>query len=172
MSRSPVAASKRLKASFRPSGDQVGSKQACPRGSETVGHVVAADLARIGLRVRVTPYAGDLASTTRRPGADIVLSRIFPAYPDPVVALRPTLGPRFAAQLDRIARLARPRRLAAAERLESTLLRRDPPAAALGTPTIPERFSARVGCRTFRPLFVGVDLAGLCLAGDAGRKAH
>jgi len=44
-------------------------------------------------------------------------------------------------------------------------LRHDPPVAALGPPTIPELFSSRVGCKTFQPLFFGVDFASLCLPG-------
>jgi ABC-type transport system substrate-binding protein len=131
-----------------------------------VGRVVAADLARIGLRVLVRQYSGDLSPTTERAGADVVLARIYPPYPDPVAALRPTLGRRFASRLDRIARLSRPGRLTAAGRLESELLQRNPPAAAFGTPTIPELFSARIGCKTFQPLYFGVDLGGLCLAGS------
>ena len=131
-----------------------------------VGRVVAADLGRIGLRVLVRQYPGDLTPTTARADADIVLARVFPAYPDPVAALRPTLGRRFASRLDAIARLARPERLAAAERMELEVLQRDPPAAALGTPTIPEFFSARVECKTFQPLFFGVDLGSLCLSGS------
>jgi hypothetical protein len=65
--------------------------------------------------------------------------------------------------VNRLGRLDRPRRLSAAGRLELALLRQRPPAAALGTPTIPEFFSARVGCRKASPLSFGVDLGSLCL---------
>jgi hypothetical protein len=54
-------------------------------------------------------------------------------------------------------------RLPAAGRLELSLLRRQAPAAAFGTPTIPEFFSTRVGCKAFPPVSFGVDLAALCL---------
>ncbi len=130
------------------------------------GHIVAADLARIGIRTFVRQYNGDLAQTLARPGADIVLARVFAPYPDPVVALRIAVGRRLGSRLDRLAQLDRPGRLAAAERLEVNLLRNEAPAAAIGTPTIPELFSARVGCMTFQPLFFGVDLSSLCLHGD------
>jgi hypothetical protein len=92
-----------------------------------------------------------------------VLARTFPAYPDPVAALRAAVGNQ--AGVRRLARLGGARRMKAAERYELELLRRAPPAAAFGTPTIPQFFSARVGCKTFQPLFFGVDLAALCLRG-------
>jgi ABC-type transport system substrate-binding protein len=128
-----------------------------------IGRIVAADLARIGVSTFVRQYPGDLAPATTRPGADIVLARVFAPYPDPVAALRAELGSRYKARLDALAQLDRPQRLIAAGRLELDLLRRSAPIAAIGTPTIPELFSTRVGCKTFQPLFFGVDLAGLCL---------
>jgi peptide/nickel transport system substrate-binding protein len=127
------------------------------------GRIVAADLGRIGIHTRVSQYAGALAPTTERTGADIVLARVFAPYPDPVAALRAALGDRDASALDRIARLDRRSRITAAAQFELNLLRTSPPAAAFGTPTIPEFFSARVGCKTFQPLFFGVDLSRLCL---------
>jgi hypothetical protein len=92
-----------------------------------------------------------------------VLARVYAPYPDPVAMLRAELGKPFAARLDALAQLDRPERLNRAERFELDVLQRNAPAAAIGTPTIPEFFSARVGCKTFQPLFFGVDLAGLCL---------
>jgi hypothetical protein len=68
-----------------------------------------------------------------------------------------------ALGLERLAQLDRPRRLSAAGRLEIALLRPRPPAAGLGTPTIPECFSTRVGCKTPSALSFGVDLGSLCL---------
>ena len=35
--------------------------------------------------------------------------------------------------------------------------------AAIGTPVIPEFFSARVSCHIFQPLEFGADLGSLCL---------
>jgi DNA-binding SARP family transcriptional activator/ABC-type transport system substrate-binding protein len=129
-----------------------------------VGRIVTADLQRIGLRVRQRHYPGDVSSRTRRSNADIVLARVFAPYPDPVAFMRRAFG--VAAEplgVNRLGRLDRPRRLSAAGRLELALLRQRPPAAALGTPTIPEFFSARVGCRKASPLSFGVDLGSLCL---------
>jgi DNA-binding SARP family transcriptional activator len=128
-----------------------------------VGRIVAADLGRIGIHTHVRQYAGALAPTTERTGADIVLARIFAPYPDPVAALRAALGDRDTSELDRLARLNDRTRITATAQLELNLLRTSAPAAALGTPTIPEFFSARVGCKTFQPLFFGVDLSHLCL---------
>jgi ABC-type transport system substrate-binding protein len=133
-----------------------------PRCAE-VARIVAADLQPIGIRTTVRQYSGDLAATIARPGADIVLARVYAPYPDPVAMLRAELGKPFAARLDALAQLDRPERLNRAERFELDVLQRNAPAAAIGTPTIPEFFSARVGCKTFQPLFFGVDLAGLCL---------
>jgi hypothetical protein len=131
-----------------------------------VGRIVAADLARIGIRVTLRTYAGPISATTHRRGADIVLARVHSPYPDPVATLRAHhFGARLTDRLDAVASLDRPQRLEAAERLELDLLKREAPVAAFGNPTIPEFFSARVGCKTFQPLFFGVDLAGLCLHG-------
>jgi hypothetical protein len=60
-------------------------------------------------------------------------------------------------------RLDRAHRLAAAGRVEIKLLQNDPPAAAFGTPTFPEFFSARVGCKRWGGLGSAVDLTALCL---------
>jgi ABC-type transport system substrate-binding protein len=130
-----------------------------------VGRLVADDLRRIGLQVHQRRYPGGMSPSTRRTGADIVLARVFPPYPDPVAFLRRALGTE-AERLDMkpLAKLDRARRLSAAGRLELALLRQRPPAAALGTPTIPEFFSARVGCKTPSALSFGVDFGGLCLA--------
>ena len=83
------------------------------------------------------------------PGADITLARVLALYPEPVAFLRAALGdaaPR--RRLRAISLLDRPRRIAAAARLEQILLRKSAPAAAFGTPAIPQFFSERVGCRT------------------------
>jgi DNA-binding SARP family transcriptional activator len=125
------------------------------------GDLIKADLERIRLRVTIRHYAGGLTSQLRRNGADMVLARVFPPYPDPVAALRAATGNIAAVAGFNKRPLAK--RPAATERLELRLLRHDPPAAAFGTPTMPQFFSARAGCKTFQPLFFGVDLATLCL---------
>jgi len=129
-----------------------------------VGRLVAADLQRVGIRVRLRNYRGDIASRTHRAATDIVLARILAPYPDPVAFMRNALG--VAAKglgVEKLAHLNRPRRLSAAGRLELALLRHRPPAAAIGTPTVPEFFSARVGCKKPSSLSFGVELGSLCL---------
>jgi ABC-type transport system substrate-binding protein len=129
-----------------------------------VARWVAADLKRIGIRVRRRQYPGDVSSRRHRAGTDMVLARVFAPYPDPVAFMRSAFGASAEALgVARLAELDRRRRLSAAGRLELVLLRKRPPAAALGTPTIPEFFSARVGCKTPSALSFGVDLGSLCL---------
>jgi DNA-binding SARP family transcriptional activator/ABC-type transport system substrate-binding protein/streptogramin lyase len=130
------------------------------------GQIIRADLEHIGLHIELRPYAGAIAPATTRPGADIVLARVFAPYPDPVAFLKTALGGRFAQdRLDKLTRLDRSQRFAAASRLEFQLMRGPAPLAALGTPAIPEFFSARVSCHIFQPLQFGTDLASLCLPG-------
>lgn len=129
-----------------------------------VGRLVAADLRHIGIHVRQRHHPGGVSSRTHRSGTDMHLARVFARYPDPVAFMRRAFGVSAGALgVARLARLDRPRRLSAAGRLELALLRERPPAAALGTPTIPEFFSARVGCKTPSALSFGVDLGSLCL---------
>lgn len=129
-----------------------------------LGRIIQADLARIGIRIQLRPYAGAIASATTRPGADIVLARVFAPYPDPAAFLKAALRGRFAQ--DRLATLAglnRGQRLTAASQLELQLMRGPAPLAAIGTPIIPEFFSARVSCHIFQPVEYGADLASLCV---------
>ena len=131
-------------------------------GCLRLGQIIQADLEHIGLHIKLRPYAGAIASATSPPGADIVLARVFGPYPDPVAFLRTALGGRFAQdRLDKIARLDRRQRLAAAGQLELQLMRGQAPLAAFGTPAIPEFFSARVSCHIFQPLQFGADLGSL-----------
>lgn len=133
-------------------------------GCTELGQIIQADLARIGIRIQLRPYAGTIASATTRPGADIVLARVFAPYPDPAAFLKAALGGRFAQ--DRLATLTgldRSQRLTAAGQLEFQLMHGPAPLAAIGTPVIPEFFSARVSCHIFQPLEFGADLGSLCL---------
>jgi hypothetical protein len=112
--------------------------------------------------VKEVRYAGDIGARTRQPRTDIVLARVFARYPDPLAFMTRALGPRASTShlLDQVDRA---HRLAAAGRLEIRRLRNDPPAAAFGTPTVPEFFSARVGCKRWTALGSAVDLTALCL---------
>jgi DNA-binding SARP family transcriptional activator len=126
------------------------------------GQLISRDLRRLRIHVKEVRYAGDIGARTRRAGTDIVLARVFARYPDPLAFMNRALGPRAPTRhpLDRVDRA---HRLAAAGRLEIRLLRNDPPAAAFGTPTVPEFFSARVGCKQWTALESAVDLTALCL---------
>ena len=133
------------------------------------GQLIAADLRRLQIRVRELRYAGDIGSRTRRIGADVVLARVFARYPDSIAFMSRALGTRATAQLPApppLARLDRAHRLAAAGRLEIRRLRDDPPAAAFGTPTVAEFFSARVGCKRWSALASAVELPAVCLSHD------
>jgi hypothetical protein len=89
-------------------------------GCTKVGQVVQADLEHIGLHIKLQTYAGAVAPATSRPGADIVLARIFAPYPDPVAFLKTALGPQLAqGHLDQLALLDQNQRIASASRLES-----------------------------------------------------
>ena len=133
-------------------------------GCLQLGQIIQANLERIGLHIQLRPYAGAIASATSQPGADIVLARVFAPYPDPVAFLKTALGGRFAQdRLDNLARLDRSQRLTAAGQLELQLIRGPAPLAAIGTPAIPEFFSARVSCHITQPLQFGADLSSLCL---------
>ena len=133
-------------------------------GCTKVGQIIQADLEHIGLRIKLQPYAGAIASATSRPRADIVLARVFAPYPDPVVFLKTALGPWFAQDhLDKLAQLDQNQRIASASRLESQLMHGPAPLAAFGTPAIPEFFSARVSCHVFQPVQFGADIGSLCL---------
>ena len=129
-----------------------------------LGRTVRANLLRIGIRVDLARYGGDIGSATRRSRADITLARVLALYPEPVAFLRAALGDAAPhRRLRAISLLDRRHRIAAAARLEQILLRRAAPAAAFGTPAIPQFFSERVGCRTSSAASFGTDLGALCL---------
>jgi ABC-type transport system substrate-binding protein/DNA-binding SARP family transcriptional activator/streptogramin lyase len=133
-------------------------------GCTKLGQIIQADLARIGIRMQLQPYAGAIGSATARSGADIVLARAIALYPDPAAFLKTALGGGFGQEsLARLAGLDRDQRVSAASQLELQLMRGPAPLAAIGTPVIPEFFSARVRCHVFQPLEFGADLGSICL---------
>jgi ABC-type transport system substrate-binding protein len=133
-------------------------------GCLEVGRIVAADLQQIGIAVRVQSYPGDVASPSHASRGDLVLTRAFAPYPDPVAFLRTSLDTMVPqTRLNAITQLDRRQRLVETATLEQQLLRNQAPAAAFGTPAIPEFVSARANCMTFPPTSFGVDLAAICL---------
>jgi hypothetical protein len=121
-------------------------------------------LARMGRRIQLQPYAGAIGSATTRSGVGIVLAQAVAPYPDPAAFLKTALGGGFGQDgLAKLGGLDRDQRVSAASQLELQLMRGPAPLAAIGTPVIPEFFSARVSCHVFQPLEFGADLGSLCL---------
>jgi len=72
-------------------------------------------------------------------------------------------NPHWRAQADAAASLPLATRYDAFARLDLAMLRSAAPWAVFERPGQPARFSARVGCLEFSPVYSGVDLAALCL---------
>ena len=97
-------------------------------------------------------------------GADIVLARAVAPYPDPAAFLKTALGGGSGQDsLVKLSGLDRDQRVSSASQRELQLMRGPAPLAAIGTPVIPEFFSARVRCHVFQPLEFGADLGSFCL---------
>jgi ABC-type transport system substrate-binding protein len=133
-------------------------------GCTELGQIIQTDLARIGIRIQLQPYAGAIGSATTRSRADIVLARAVAPYPDPAAFLKTALGGGSSQDsLAQLTGLDRDQRVSSASQLELQLMRGPAPLAAIGTPVIPEFFSARVRCHVFQPLEFGADLDSFCL---------
>jgi ABC-type oligopeptide transport system substrate-binding subunit len=140
-------------------------------GCLALGRSLRADLARIGINVRLVHYSGDISPRLRRSGADIVLARVLARDPDPVAFLRAALGLTAAdRRIKTPAALSGEPRLESAARVEQSLLQRQALAAPFGTPAIPEFFSSRVECKAFPHVSFGVDLGAVCLARHQERR--
>jgi len=134
-------------------------------GCTELGRIIQADLARIGIRIQLRPYAGAIGSATTTSGADMVLARAVAPYPDPAAFLKTALGGGSSKDsLAKLSDLDRDQRVSSASQFELQLMRGPAPLAAIGTPVIPEFFSARVRCHVFQPLEFGADLGSLCLS--------
>jgi len=129
-----------------------------------LGQIIRTELAHIGIRLQPQPYAGAIGSATTRSGADIVLARAVAPYPDPVAFLKTALGGSLGQDsLAPLTGLDRDQRVSYASQVELELMRGPARLAAIGTPAIPELFSARVRCHVFQPLEFGADLGSFCL---------
>ena len=142
--------------------------------------VLKANLAAVGINVAIKSFE-DPFSEAAKPGArwDLLLTQWGLDWPDPSnifdvlvadVGFRPSWAPlpalsdpRLEAVLRRAAPLQRPGRFAAYARIESRLLRHNPPFAAFANPVLPEFFSARMGCKVFQPVYGAVDIGALCV---------
>jgi peptide/nickel transport system substrate-binding protein len=145
--------------------------------------VLRANLAAVGINVGIKSFEDPFAEASK-PGAawDLLLAGWGLDWPDPSsifnvlvadVGFRPSWAPPpalsdpgVAAELRRAERLQPPRRYPAYARIESRLLRRNPPFAAYANPVVPEFFSTRMGSKVFQPVYGVVDIGALCVKSD------
>jgi peptide/nickel transport system substrate-binding protein len=143
--------------------------------------IIRRDLKPLGIDVQVKEFAiGDFFARLGRRGEpyDLAVSGwAFPS-PDPGAILGifdgSTVGqpgnqnlsyfndPAFNRKLTAAAKLSGAKRYRAYSRLALELERDGVPAAAIGTSTSHDFFSARIGCQVYQPVY-GMDLAALCL---------
>jgi ABC-type transport system substrate-binding protein/class 3 adenylate cyclase/streptogramin lyase len=146
----------------------------------TTARIVHANLARVGISVRIVQF-DDPFSEAQKPGAayDMLLTAWFYDWPDPYEVLNIFLDPNgfrpdwapsplsipasYRRQLERAALLRGPARASAYRRLAAKLERNVAPFAAYSTPVLPEFFSARVGCRVEQPVVGAADIGTLCI---------
>jgi YVTN family beta-propeller protein len=139
--------------------------------------IVQTDLAGIGISLDVKPLPGaEMLRRMARRGEpwDIAFTNWGADFPDPANIINTLFDPAstgnwgrfndpaFTRRMRRAATLSGDRRIRAYSRLDEDLTRNDPPAAAWGTGTFREFFSARVGCQVYQPIY-GFDLGSMCL---------
>ena len=142
----------------------------CTRWAENV----MANLARIGIRVRVSEVDDVLGlAKSRSRHFDLLNSFSGLDYPDPVTFLNgllvdseptswlPKSVRRALAHLDTLSGGVR---VAAASDLADRLATNDVPAVGFGVPVIGQYLSPRIGCRVSPPFGYGIDLTALCIA--------
>ena len=142
----------------------------CTRWAENV----MANLARIGIRVRVSKVDDVLGlAKSRSRHFDLLNSFSGLDYPDPVTFLNgllvdseptswlPKSVRRALAHLDTLSGGVR---VAAASDLADRLATNDVPAVGFGVPVIGQYLSPRIGCRVSPPFGYGIDLTALCIA--------
>jgi len=138
-----------------------------------VAHAVAAQLAPLGIEVRVKTMQDTSAAALRRGPVDLVESTTSVPYPDGASFLstmlnrdipRSWLPPGVRAPVANLASSSGPRRYAAAVTLADNLATGAVPAAAFSVGSMGELFAARIGCETPAPPGSGIDLPALCLS--------
>ena len=136
--------------------------------------IVKTDLAKIGLRVRITTLpSAKMFAQEETPGApfDLAWDGWIPDYPDPEAMLNSILedssvgptfkDPAYQRKLANAARLSGPKRYLTYGQLDLDLARNGAPLAAFGHLSSNDFFSARIGCQTYG--IHGMDLAALCV---------
>jgi hypothetical protein len=137
--------------------------------------IIRANLARIGIDVRIEKSLGCLngPETKELKAADMVLISRFDNWGDPGGTITATLGSpdipgywndsALRHRIERAETLRGRARVLAFAQLDESLLRGASPFAVYGAFTVPEYFSARVGCRLFQGTYHFVDLGALCV---------
>ena len=145
--------------------------------SPGVDEIIRADLARIGIGVRIEKSLGCLSGpdTKKLAAADMALITSFDDWGDPAGTIRAAFGsagqgrqgywddPALLRRVEQVERLRGAARIAEFSRLDATLVRDVAPLAVFGAFTVPEYFSPRVGCKIFQATYHFVDLGALCV---------
>jgi ABC-type transport system substrate-binding protein/class 3 adenylate cyclase/predicted Ser/Thr protein kinase len=148
--------------------------------SAAVARILKADLARIGVTLRVE-QVDDTFAAIQKPGAhyDILALGWWYDWPDPYdfFNLQLTTGgyrppwpfpmvrvpASYTRGLERAATLRGAARRRAYARLDLELAKDVVPFAAYAVPVLPEFFSARLGCHVEQPILGAVDIGALCV---------
>jgi peptide/nickel transport system substrate-binding protein len=142
-----------------------------------VDEIIRADLAQIGIDVRIEKSLGCLSGpdTKKLAAADMALITSFDDWGDPAGTIRAAFGlagqgrqdywgdPALLLRVEQAERLRGTARIAALSRLDEILVRDVAPLAVFGAFTTPEYFSPRVGCKIFQATYHFVDLGALCV---------
>jgi hypothetical protein len=138
-----------------------------------VAQAVAAQLAPLGIAVRVRAMQDTSAAALGRAPVDLVETTTSVPYPDGASFLatmlarnipRSWLPPGVRAQLADLASSSGPRRYAAAVTLAGNLATGAIPAAPFAVGSMGELFAGRIGCEISAPPGSGIDLSALCLS--------
>ncbi len=135
--------------------------------------VVRADLAKIGIRVRIEKFDDPGAvARNRQAKVDILAGQWRLDYADSAEFLRSMLldtglahwlPAGVEADVRKVTSLEGAARQRAAVELADRLAVKEVPVAALGTDSVTGFFSPHLACRVFPPFGYGIDLAALCL---------
>jgi ABC-type transport system substrate-binding protein/class 3 adenylate cyclase len=140
--------------------------------------IVKAELARIGITVRISEVDDALGRANAQPRRfDLLNSFSGLDYADPVTFLSGLLEDAEPASwlpdgirdaLVRLDALTGDARASAASDFAHRLVTQDVPAAGFGVPVFGQYLSPRIGCAVTPPFGYGVDLAALCIDSSAG----
>ena len=147
-----------------------------PSDNQRIAEIVRANLAEIGIDVRIDQSLGCLTGpeTKRLAAADLELVSHFDVASDPAPFVDFALGDAYTVpglrgdmslrrQVERARATRGPGRIRAYSRLERVLVRDAVPVAVYASAVDPEFFSARVGCIVSQGALDFTDLGALCL---------